>query len=64
MSTPDLQRRHFRFIAEVLADIRIMMPDLSDEQYERLIMHFAEKLEHTNPSFNLLLFYKAARGTT
>lgn len=52
---PDMSRRHFEYLALCIQEL-----DLSEKQRRKIAIHFAAKLQYTNPRFKLSAFVERA----
>lgn len=54
---PVFEHRHYKRIAAILASLDA----LSDDDHSAVAAHFMRELQGTNPKYNPLLFFRAAR---
>lgn len=58
MSAPLFQHRHYVEMAQIIAALH-----LSEDIRAAVALHFADKLQGSNPSYDSTRFYSAAMGT-
>jgi len=62
-TTPDMQHRHFAYIAQIIRELPIEELTGDSDHRVDIAFHFARHLKHTNSNFNAERFMRAALGT-